>query len=48
MRGGNGIVEVIRNQLEAVVLRLDKEKNFENNKDALTRLLFEIFEKGSQ
>lgn len=34
------LTELIRNQLLAIILRLDKERNFEKNPDALTRLLF--------
>lgn len=47
LKSSNGLTELIRNQLFAIILRLDRERSFEQNKDALTRLLFEIFEKGS-
>lgn len=37
--------ELIRRQIKAIILRLDKEKTFEKDKDSLAILLFEIFDK---
>lgn len=32
--------ELVRNQIKAIIVRLDRDRSFEKDKDALTRLLF--------
>lgn len=39
--------ELIRRQIKAIIIRLDKNQTFETDKDSLTQLLFEIFDKST-